>query len=250
MIRKLEEYLIRVNFMNTLQNTKKQQILKVLDKVEEQIKKLKHVLEDVYTFRSLKAEKEFVNSCNYLQMLTKQALSETGYYKSLCGVPRRAYAPEELEGDEYDLSNLISIEMNRLEKQIEEGNKACPINELDTTKEQWLESIEIAKTRYKEIYNETKEFYEEEDKSEWNTKPVETNIIMEDDIINMAKGFMAGPVGLFRNKAVEAITQKFDNLAEMQIFLYVQSKTKDMVLYMTYEQCGNYFFRGAFVDKQ
>jgi hypothetical protein len=30
----------------------------------------------------------------------------------------------------------------------------------------------------------------------------------------------------------------------------VQSRAKDTVLYMTFEQGGKYFFRGTFVDKQ
>ena len=62
---------------------------------------------------------------------------------------------------------------------------------------------------------------------------------------------MTGPIGLFRNKCVEAMTQKYPSLEEMKIFLFnVQCKTKDMVLYMTYEQNGTYYWRGAFVNKE
>jgi len=171
------------------------------------------------------------------------------------------YTPEELEMDISDISNFINAEINKLEEQIKEGNEYKPIQEPDATKEEWLQSVERAKTYYSKIYNEAKEFFESKiyneakeffdnnkDKS-WCPEPVETHIILDETIINMAKGYMIGPVGLFRNKLIEAIVQSFDNLSEMQLFLEVQSKTKDMVLYMTYEQAGKHFFRGNFVNK-
>lgn len=236
--------------MNTLQLNKKQEILNALGKIEEQSKQLSVILENLYKNRSLDAEKEFINSCNYLQMLAKQAIALTGYYKNLSGVSRAHYAPEELEGDVQDVAELVDFELTTINKQIEEGNNANPISVDDITKNEWLEAMEKFKDRYKREYTEGKKTYEEGPKAEWMTKPTETNIILNDDIINAAKGFMVGPVGLFRNKAVEAETQKFDSLAEMQIFLLnVQCKTKDMVMYMTFEQNGKYFWRGKFVNR-
>jgi hypothetical protein len=236
--------------MNTLQPDKKQELLRVLDKIEKQHKHLTQTLESVYKSQTLETEKEFISSCNYLQMLAKQALNITGYYKSLSDVvPRAQYAPEELEGDASDISNLISFEMTRLEKQIEEGNKARPVEEPDVTKEQWLEAIEKQKVQYKKTYEELKKYCDGNPDNEFAINPKEPNIILDDFIISLAKGFMVGPVGLFRNKVVGAGTQVFDNKEEMHIFLNVQCKTQDMVLYMTFEQDGKYYWRGEFVYK-
>jgi hypothetical protein len=100
----------------------------------------------------------------------------------------------------------------------------------DATKEEWLKAIDSQK-----------DFYNNDGKT----------ILMDEEIINAAKGFFLGPVGVFNNKVIAAETQKFDNLFEMRIFLInVQCKTKDMVLYVTYEDKGVYYWRGVFVDKE
>lgn len=236
--------------MNTLALNKKQELLDLLDQIEEQHKNLSQALEKVYKKPSLDSEKEFISSCNYLQMLAKQALNLTGYYKGLSGVPRATYAPEELEGDASDISNLISFEMTRVEKQIEEGNKARPIQEPDITKEQWLGAIERHKAQYKRQFEEAKKYQEDNPDNKWCLPAIETKIFVDDFITDLAKGFLVGPVGIFRNRGVEAETQTFDSLSEMHIFLNVQSKTQDMVLYTTFEQKGKYYWRGKFVYKQ
>jgi len=237
--------------MNTTQRNKKEQILDVINKIDNQNKQLAEALEKVYTQpQNVEHEKEFISSCNYLQMLARQALGLTGYYKSLSGTPRPAYAPEELEGDESDISNLVSIEMTKIEKEVEEGNATNPICANDITKEEWFKAMDNHKIQIQKVYDEHKEVFDaDKDKSFW-PYPVETTILFDDEIINAAKGFMIGPVGLFKNKAVEAETQTFDSLHEMKIFLLnVQCKTRDMVLYMTFEQCGRYLWRGAFVHR-
>ena len=100
----------------------------------------------------------------------------------------------------------------------------------DVTKEEWLKAIDSQK----DIYN-----------NDGRT------ILMDEEIINAAKGFFLGPVGVFNNKLIAAEIQKFDSLDEMRIFLInVQCKTKDMVLYVTYEDKGVYYWRGVFVDKE
>lgn len=100
----------------------------------------------------------------------------------------------------------------------------------DTTKEEWLKTIDSQK-----------DFYNNDGRT----------LIMDEEIINAAKGFFLGPVGVFRNRTVAAEIQRFDNLFEMRIFLInVQCKTKDMVLYVTYEDKGVYYWRGVFVDKE
>jgi len=229
---------------------KKQQIIDALEKIEEQSKYLTIALEKVYKTQKIEDEREFVSSCNYLQMLAKQALSITGYYKRLSDFPRDVYAPEELEGDEADLTKLVSFEFTKIEKQIEEGNKTNPINIPDITKERWLKDMESHKVQYKKTFEESKKYYETDPDSQFCITPVETNIFLDEEIINAAEGFMVGPVGMFRNKGVEAGSQVFDNLTEMKIFLLnVQCKTMDMVLYMTYELAGQNIFRVKFVNK-
>ena len=105
-----------------------------------------------------------------------------------------------------------------------------PILIPDATKEEWLKAIDSQK-----------DFYNKNGRT----------ILMDEEIINAAKGFFLGPVGVFNNKVITAETQKFDNLYEMRIFLInVQCKTKDMILYVTYEDKGVYYWRGVFVDKE
>jgi len=107
------------------------------------------------------------------------------------------------------LASTVTEELTCIEESYlaKEDNYSVP----DTTKEEWLKSNEQRKS-----YKEIKEFVDE-------------------DILNAAKGFMVGPVGIFRGKIVAAETQAFEDIHEMKIFLLnVQCKTKDMVVYMTY----------------
>ena len=100
----------------------------------------------------------------------------------------------------------------------------------DATKEEWLKAIDSQK-----------DFYNNDGRT----------ILMDEEIINAAKGFFLGPVGVFNNKVIAAEIQKFDSLDEMRIFLInVQCKTKDMGLYVTYEDKGVCYWRGVFVDKE
>jgi hypothetical protein len=76
------------------------------------------------------------------------------------------------------------------------------------------------------------------------------DVFIDDQVVNSVKGFMYGPVGVFRGKPIEAtIIQKYDNIYELIIFLNLQAKTKDIVLYMTFKEDDKYCFRGNFVDK-
>jgi hypothetical protein len=233
---------------------KKNQILKTIDKMEAQSKHLKQYLNIVYSdSHNIDHEREFVKICNDIQITIKEAVAHTGYYKDLQDARRNVYAPEELEGDVSSLSDLVNVEMTKIQEEIAEGNEAKPINEPNITKRQWMESQEKHKARYEKDYNDWAEFFADEKNqdNQFVTMPKQTNIIRDDKIINAAKGFMLSPVGLFRNSLVSAETQQFDTLSEMQIFLInVQSRTKDMVLYMTFEQGGKYYFRGTFVDKR
>jgi hypothetical protein len=240
--------------MNATSLDKKEQIQEILNKIEERTLILKKTLEEISMPPTIEQEKEFVNSCNFLQMQAKQALKVTGYYKGLCGVPRATYAPEELEGDITPLSELVDVELTRIEEEVKDGNTARPIDVPDITKEQWLEAQKDHQERYDKTHEEwlkyNKERNENGHRKSFYIESSKVTVIQDEEIIAAAKGFMTGPVGLFRNKCVEAETQKFPNIHEMRIFLInVQSKTKDMVLYMTYEQNGTYYWRGTFVNK-
>lgn len=135
----------------------------------------------------------------------------------------------------------------------------------NTTKEEWLESIEQHKAYFQKQYEELKNFYENARKPDSSfvkafgppkisffpelDKPKE--IFVDDEVIALVDGFMCDPVGLFNSRKVEAFDeQKYDNFTEMLSFLKVQAKTKNVIVYMTYKEGDKYCFRGAFVDKQ
>ena len=114
----------------------------------------------------------------------------------------------------------------------------------DVTKEEWLQSIDSLKSKFQQQYENNKEKY-----PELNIKQQE--IFVDEEVVLLVKGFMCGPVGVFRNKAVEAtIVQKYDNIHELRIFIKLQAKTKDIVLYIIYKEDDKYCFRGAFLDKE
>lgn len=126
----------------------------------------------------------------------------------------------------------------------------------NNTKEEWELNNQNHREYFEQEYERLKTWYSEETKkavgNEWiplDTKkePTKTELILDEEIISMAKGFMVGPVGLYNGRAVAAETHRYDNLAEMQIFLKAQSKNQDMVLYMTYKKNNMYWFRGTFV---
>jgi len=149
----------------------------------------------------------------------------------------------------------------------------------DTTKEQWLECTNGIVESYNKEFAEREEFIKTNPDAEFPLPILipnvflTPNVFVDEEIVNAAKGFMVGPVGIFRNKAVVAETQVYPNIYEMRTFLInAQCKTKDMVLYITYTQdrqdFGNrdpfkmtpeeidnapmvkvYCWRGAFVDK-
>ncbi len=149
--------------------------------------------------------------------------------------------PKDSESDISLISELVGTEMAQINNDMSDSNTVYPINVPDVTKEEWLQYIEGRKVFYKEHCEYWGKSY---------TETLETNIVLDEEIIAAAKGFMVGPVGLFRNKAVAAETQRFDNIHEMKIFIInLQCKTKDMVLYETYERNGVYYWRGAFVKK-
>lgn len=131
----------------------------------------------------------------------------------------------------------------------------------DATKDEWLISLEHAKKHFNLLYKQQKDFYENPPESfkveitssvkpDWYKEPILQEIFIDEDIINLISGYMLGPVGMFRNKAIQTgVTQKYDSIDEMRVFLKMQSKRQDIVIYMTYKQGSNYYFRGAFVDK-
>ena len=128
--------------------------------------------------------------------------------------------------------------------------------EPNTTREEWDKATEGRQKYFDDEYERLKTWYSEKTKekvgNDWipldtKSEPQRTELILDEEIISMAKGFMVGPVGLYNGRAVAAETHRYDNLAEMQIFLKAQSKNQDMVLYMTYKRDNMYWFRGTFV---
>lgn len=131
--------------------------------------------------------------------------------------------------------------------------------EPNTTREEWDRATEGHKKYFEEEYERLKTWYSEKTKeavgNDWipidpDSEPQRTELILDEEIINMASGFMCGPVGLYNGRAVAAETQRYPNLAEMQIFLKVQAKTQDMIIYMTYKKDNQYWFRGAFAARE
>jgi len=240
--------------MTALKN-KKEKINSIIDRIKNQSDQLKQTLDKIYQEPDINNEKEFVSICNIIQKTVKEAVSETGYYKDLATGYRAQYAPEELEGDITPLSELVKVELTRIEEEVKEGNSSIPIDVPDVTKEEWVEAQRGYQERYDKTHEDWVKYNEERNENghrkSFYMESHKTTVIQDEEIIAAAKGFMTGPVGLFRNKCVAAETQKYPNIHEMRIFLInVQSKTKDMVLYTTFEQNGTYYWRGTFVDKQ
>jgi len=129
--------------------------------------------------------------------------------------------------------------------------------EPDITREQWDEAIKNQEEYFKVEYEQLKVWYAEAlaepSKFDWapfsKTEPTKTEIILDENIISLAAGYMVGPVGLFRGRAVAAQVQQFDNITEMEIFLKAQAKFHDLVIYIAFKKEGKYFWRGALVQK-
>jgi len=63
-----------------------------------------------------------------------------------------------------------------------------------------------------------------------------SDVIFDDEIIALAKGFMHGPVGAQRGKAIAAETKTFDSFEELKEVITKLAQEKDMFLYMTFKQ--------------
>jgi hypothetical protein len=152
----------------------------------------------------------------------------------------------------------------KFEVSIEERSRTTfdPFAELrkepNATKEEWDAAMKSQEEYFEEDYEQRKKWYAEAiaDPSKfdwapvsWRIEPTKNEIIYDEEILSMTKGFMVGPVGLYNGRCVAAETQKYDNLAEMQIFLKVQAKTKDMVTYMAFKQDKKFIWRGTFVER-
>ena len=192
--------------------------------------------------------KSYTHDCVALVRLIQE---EAGFFKCFSGVPPEQYnQPPYERKDCLDLpenkqlvdifSSTISEELTAIENTFKDvESPSCP----DITEEQWKESMEHFKNQLiRQDENSKKEYPYLDFKLK--------EIFVDDEVVSFCKGFMCGPVGLFRNKKVEATyIQKYDNIYELRIFLKLQAKTKDVVIYMTYKEDDKYCFRGNFVDK-
>lgn len=185
---------------------------------------------------------------NALRLIQEEAF---GFFKTCSGVPPEQYGQPAYEAkDCLDLpenkqladifASTISEKLTAIENSFKDIERS---SYQDLTKEQWLESINHTKNQFLRQYEESKEQYP-------NLGIKLKDIFIDDEVLSLVKGFMCGPVGTFRNKAVEAtFVQKYDNIHELRIFLKLQAQTKDIVLYMTYKEDDKFCFRGNFVDK-
>jgi hypothetical protein len=263
-------------------NEKNAAICQLLEQLQTKVYKLKLLFDDIKlnTEDRITLETEFRKECFGVTSTTWDILEKIGNWSRCSCVPpeqlpeqlgKPAYQPDEIEGDVSSLTDYVKFNLDSINKKRVEDDSGY--NEPDITKEQWLKGIESIVDNL----NSKLESYNKKTTSEDSTYRLDIlnkKIIFDVDIINAAKGFMLGPVGLFRGKVIEAATLAFENIHEMRIFLTnLQSKTKDMVLYMTYEYLrpdfGNadpfkmtleerenvpkvkvYCWRGAFVDKE
>lgn len=185
----------------------------------------------------------------------------------------RFYEQNNFDSTSEDVAKFTSVIDENVEKfasiidqeltAIKESSVASEDVYPNTTKEEWLESTEQHKAYFQKEYEELKQDYENCSKadstfvkafglpkSSFFPEPVLKEIFVDEEIISLVDGFMCGPAGLFNSKGVvSAEVQKYDNLHEMKIFLNVQAKTKNIIVYMTYKEGDKYCFRGAFVNK-
>lgn len=194
----------------------------------------------------------------------KAIIQEELKQEQLCSIEKHKEYIEEF-------ASTISQELNTIEEKSLPREDA--FMEPATTKEEWLDRNEYHKNYFIQKYNDDEEWNNKNPTSSFGIVPVKTEVFVDEDILNAAKGFLTGPVGIFRGKKVCAETQVYPNIHEMKTFLLnVQCKTKDMVLYMTFaterKDFGDvdffnlsveeqqkiptvpvYVWRGAFVDK-
>ena len=115
--------------------------------------------------------------------------------------------------------------------EVNEARNHVPQYSVDnTTKKDWLKSVN---------------FFEYKFQSSSSTK----KIFIDDDILENTKGFMCGPVGIFNNGAVEATTKIFPSLQELKDWVVDESSKRDMVIYMTFEENGKYYWRGDLINR-
>ena len=142
----------------------------------------------------------------------------------------------------------------------------------DTTKEEWLVSNEVHKNGFIQRYNKDKEYCAKNPTRSLGIEPFTTDVFVDEDILNAAKGFFTGPVGIFRGQMVCAESKNFSTLEELKEYILNDCKERDMVLYMIFatERKGFgdvdffnlsveeqqkiptlplYVWRGTFVDK-
>lgn len=128
---------------------------------------------------------------------------------------------------------------NLFDINIEHDTTSIPVRSIypDATKEMWLDAL----TKHKESLTK---WYEN------NKGSSQIDIFFDDEIISLAKGFILGPVGTFRDKMVGAAHHEFDSLDDLKNSLKKITSIRDIVLYMTNIDNGKYVFRGDFVDKE
>ena len=241
---------------NDTKKTKYEAIYILLYNLAQKIKYMKDLLVEIQNSTDedvrIKHEINFKNYTFDCSSIIRMIQEEAGFFKCFSGIPPEQYGqPAFEEKDCLDLpenkqlvnnfASTISEKLTAIENSFKDVERpSYP----EVTKEEWLESISHTKNQFLRQYEESKEEYP-------NLGLKLKDIFIDDEVVSLVKGFMCGPVGVFRDKPIEAtIVQKYDNIYELIIFLKLQAKTKDIVLYMTYKEDDKYCFRGNFVDKE
>jgi hypothetical protein len=187
------------------------------------IKNMKE-LESTYSSGSLKNDRELYIITNHLKDWKSRKTSVEEQLENL----HNEEDPDAVVREIAKVSNYIGSFLDDIEdKKNQVTNHVYP----NSTKKEWLETIEFIAA-----------------KSGSGTLPRKQDIFVDDDIIKKSAGFMCGPVGLFNGKPVEAGRPiEFDSLENLKDWVEEKSSNHDMVVYMTYEENGKFYWRGALV---
>jgi len=190
--------------------------------VDSIIKNIKH-LEHTYSVGPLKDDKE-KNSITY--QLKNWECRKTKLEEQL-EILELQEGDSVLEDITY-FSKYVGGVLDNIEDKKNDVNREHDVP--NTTKKEWMTSIQFIEGR-------TGAFTSKK------------TVFIDDDIMKRVEGYMLGPVGLFNGKCVAAQTKVFVSLQELKDWVEEESLTSDMVIYMTFEENGKYYWRGDLLNK-
>jgi len=180
-------------------------------------------LKQLYSKGVLEDAKDLLSTCNALKGWEHRAT----YVKNNIELIESEVTPEILGNEMVGFSNSIGESLVKINEGIQ---NTFDYKGPNVTRKEWITSIQA-------IVSARSAF------------TINKNIFIDDDIINNVKGFMCGPVGVFNNKLVEAATKIFISLQALKDWVQEESLKNDMVIYMTFEENGKYYWRGDIILK-